>query len=121
MPMLKAPLFTEEVVGMAALESLATAVYGEGRPEAVLRDSDPLRFERTASGYLLIASLPFVERDEVDVFRAGDELHLKVGSHHRSIMLPAALARCVVAGAAMTDGELRVRFTSPDGREQPGE
>ena len=113
-PLLRAPLFDEEVVGLDALGRLGDAVYGERRAEDVYRSSEPLRFERGDDGYLMALSLPFVARGDVDVFRAGDELHVKVGAHHRSILLPAALSRCDVAGAGMSDGELRVRFTAPE-------
>jgi arsenite/tail-anchored protein-transporting ATPase len=119
-PMLTAPLFDSEVVGQSALEGLAAAVYGDADPQAVLRDSEPLRFTRSDDGYTLILTLPFVDRTDIDVFRAVDEVHIKVGSHHRSIMLPAALARCEVTGATMIDGELHVRFTAPDSPGEPG-
>ena len=117
-PMLRAPLFDEEVVGLDALERLAAAVYDERQVDAIYRSTEPLRFDRTDEGYLLALTLPFVGRDEVDVFRAGDELHIKVGAHHRGILLPAALARCEVAGAGMVRGELQVRFLAPERGDQ---
>ena len=113
-PTLRAPLFDEEIVGLDALTRLADAVYGDRDVQAVFRQSEPLRFERTDGGYLMALTLPFVGRSEVDVFRAGDEVHIKVGPHHRSILLPAALARCDVAGAGMVGEELHVRFAAPD-------
>ena len=114
-PMLRAPLFDDEVVGLQALDALAQTLYSDADPAALLRSTEPLRFEHTDEGYLLLLTLPFVDRADVDVFRAADEVHIKVGPHHRSIMLPAALARCEVSAAAMVDGELRVRFAAPNG------
>ncbi len=113
-PLLRAPLFDEEVVGLDALTLLGDEVYSDRDPQDVYRSDEPLRFDRTDEGYRMTLTLPFVARAEVDVFRAGDELHVKVGPHHRSILLPAALARCEVAGAGMVDGELQVRFRAPD-------
>ena len=113
-PILRAPLFDEEVVGFDALDRLAGAVYAERRVDNIYRQTEPLQFDRTDEGYAMSLTLPFVDKGEVDVFRAGDELHVKVGSHHRSILLPAALARCDVAGAGMADGALRVRFAAPE-------
>ena len=113
-PMLKAPLFDEEVVGLDALERLGAEIYGDRSADAVYRHSEPLRFDRTDEGFVLVMTLPFVGKGEVDVFRAVDELHIKVGSHHRSILLPAALARCEVSRAGMADGELQVRFHAPE-------
>ncbi|KOV68827.1 hypothetical protein ADL01_22925 [Streptomyces sp. NRRL WC-3618] len=57
--------------------------------------------------------LPGAIRDELDLVRRGDELVLTVGPFRRIVALPSALRRCTVAGAALRDGELRIRFT-PD-------
>jgi arsenite/tail-anchored protein-transporting ATPase len=119
-PILRAPLFDEEVVGMDALDRLAEAVYADRTADAVYRQTEPLRFDRTDEGYTMSLTLPFVDKGEVDVFRAGDELHVKVGSHHRSILLPAALTRCDIAGAGMADGQLAVRFAAPDRGQDVG-
>ncbi len=57
--------------------------------------------------------LPGAIRDELDLVRRGDELVLTVGPFRRIVALPSALRRCSVAGAALRDGELRIRF-APD-------
>ncbi|MCB5167180.1 ArsA family ATPase [Streptomyces bambusae] len=57
--------------------------------------------------------LPGATREGLDLVRRGDELLLTAGPHRRIVSLPAALRRCTVSGAALRDGELRIRFT-PD-------
>ena len=57
--------------------------------------------------------LPGAIRDELDLVRRGDELVVTVGRFRRIVPLPSALRRCTVAGAALREGELRIRFT-PD-------
>ncbi|MFI6929146.1 ArsA family ATPase [Streptomyces sp. NPDC050287] len=57
--------------------------------------------------------LPGAIRDELDLIRRGDELLVSVGRFRRIVPLPSALRRCTVAGAALRDDELRVRF-APD-------
>ncbi|MDV9176835.1 ArsA family ATPase, partial [Streptomyces sp. W16] len=57
--------------------------------------------------------LPGAIRDELDLVRRGDELVVSVGQFRRIVPLPSALRRCTVAGAALREGELRIRFT-PD-------
>ncbi|MFK4068024.1 ArsA family ATPase [Streptomyces sp. NPDC029674] len=57
--------------------------------------------------------LPGVTRDELGLVRRGDELVVTAGPFRRIVSLPSALRRCTVAGAGLSDGELRVRFT-PD-------
>ncbi|POX52922.1 hypothetical protein C3489_16870 [Streptomyces sp. Ru71] len=57
--------------------------------------------------------LPGAVRDELDLVRRGDELVVTAGPFRRIVPLPSALRRCTVDGAALRDGELRVRF-APD-------
>ncbi|PAZ09224.1 hypothetical protein CLM62_47595 [Streptomyces sp. SA15] len=62
--------------------------------------------------------LPGAIRDELDLIRRGDELVVSAGQFRRIVPLPSALRRCTVDGAALRDGELRIRFT-PDPRQWP--
>lgn len=65
--------------------------------------------------------LPGAIRDELDLVRRGDEIVITVGPFRRIVPLPSALRRCTVAGAALRDGELRIRFEPDPGlwpREQ---
>ncbi|WP_316740420.1 ArsA-related P-loop ATPase [Streptomyces sp. MK7] len=57
--------------------------------------------------------LPGAVREELDLVRRGDELVLTAGPFRRIVPLPSALRRCTVDGAALRDGELRIRF-APD-------
>ncbi|MEV7688641.1 ArsA family ATPase [Streptomyces bungoensis] len=57
--------------------------------------------------------LPGAIRDDLDLVRRGDELLITAGPFRRIVALPSALRRCTVAGAALREGELRIRF-APD-------
>jgi arsenite/tail-anchored protein-transporting ATPase len=57
--------------------------------------------------------LPGAIRDELDLIRRGDELVVSAGQFRRIVPLPSVLRRCTVAGAALREGELRIRF-APD-------
>ncbi|MFF3876658.1 ArsA family ATPase [Streptomyces sp. NPDC001978] len=57
--------------------------------------------------------LPGAIREELDLIRRGDELVITAGPFRRLVPLPSALRRCTVAGAALREDELRIRF-APD-------
>ena len=63
--------------------------------------------------------LPGADRADLDLVRRGDDLVLGVGPYRRTVALPSALRRCTVAGAALREGVLAVRFT-PDPALWPG-
>ncbi|QOV38894.1 ArsA family ATPase [Streptomyces ferrugineus] len=57
--------------------------------------------------------LPGAVRDDLDLIRRADEIVVTAGQFRRIVPLPSALRRCAVDGAALRDGELRIRF-APD-------
>ncbi|WP_171115410.1 MULTISPECIES: ArsA family ATPase [unclassified Streptomyces] len=57
--------------------------------------------------------LPGAVRDDLDLVRRGDDIVVTAAQFRRVVPLPSALRRCTVAGAALREGELRIRF-APD-------
>ncbi|MBW3659312.1 MAG: ArsA family ATPase, partial [Actinobacteria bacterium] len=114
-PVLPAPLLDDEIVGEAGLLRLGGHVYGDGDETAVLHDALRLSVERTGEGYVLRLPLPFAAKDDLDLSRRADELHVKVGATKRTVPLPAAVRRGDVVGARLADGVLQVRFAVPAG------
>ncbi|MFI7353438.1 ArsA-related P-loop ATPase [Streptomyces avidinii] len=62
-----------------------------------------------------VVPLPGANKRDLDLVRRGDELLLTAGPHRRIVPLPGALRRCTVSGAALAEGELRIRFTPDPG------
>jgi len=113
MPLWRSPYRPHEPVGVDELADLADTLYDGQDPLAVPTGPAPFRVTRTTGGAVLHLALPGASRDEVDLARHGDELVVTVGSYRRLLSLPAGLARHRVAGASVTGGVLRVRFTDP--------
>jgi len=107
----RSPYLPCEPVGLQPLGDLADGLYGADDPLEVVATPDPIVVERvSADEFVLSVALPHAERRDVDLVRKGDDLVLTVGSYRRVLALPSALRRCVVEGAALRDGALRVRF-----------
>ncbi|NUR01519.1 MAG: ArsA family ATPase [Streptomyces sp.] len=71
--------------------------------------------DRLADDGVLVWHLPLpgAIRDDLDLIRRGDELVVAAGQFRRIVPLPSVLRRCAVDGAALREGELRIRFV-PD-------
>ncbi|MET8641012.1 MULTISPECIES: ArsA-related P-loop ATPase [unclassified Streptomyces] len=87
-------------------------------PPGVNPAPDPVEWpvaDRLAEDGVLVwhIPLPGAIREELELVRRGDELVVTAGSFRRIVPLPSALRRCTVAGAALRDEELRIRF-APD-------
>jgi arsenite-transporting ATPase len=113
LPVHRAPYLPVEPVGVESLVVLAQALYGDADPAAEPAADGPLAVERSGDELILTLALPFADREDMGLVRKGDELVVTVGSARRVLALPSALRRCTVAGAALRDGQLRVRF-EPD-------
>jgi arsenite-transporting ATPase len=100
-----------EPVGLPALTALAASTYGDDDPLVVVDTPDPLTVERVNTDeFVMSIGLPHAERRDVELVRKGDDLVITVGSYRRVLALPSVLRRCVVEGAGLRDGRLRVRF-----------
>ena len=116
-PVLRATLASTELIGNDALDEFGAELYAGLDPAAILYRDEPLRVDRDGAEYVLHISLPFVERDELEVGRHRGELLVRVGPQRRSIVLPDALSRRRVLGAALSAGTLAVRFGDEPGPE----
>jgi arsenite-transporting ATPase len=111
LPLWRAGYRAEEPVGVGALTDLATEVYADADACAATATPEPLEVERvSADEFVLSLALPLADKREVHLVRKGDDLVVTVGPHRRVLALPSALRRCLVDGAALRDGRLRVRF-----------
>jgi arsenite/tail-anchored protein-transporting ATPase len=106
LPILKAELCSEELVGVDRLRAFGQALYGDNDPKAVLHREAPLRLD----GHVLKMHLPFADKDELELARRGDELIVRVGPNRRNLLLPDSLRRRAVTDAHMNGDWLEVSF-----------
>ncbi|MER7476429.1 ArsA-related P-loop ATPase [Streptomyces sp. NPDC126510] len=91
-----------------------TALAVPGTEQAVPAADWPVTDRLGEDGVLVWRiPLPGAIREELDLVRHGDELVVTAGRFRRVVPLPSVLRRCTVDGAALRDGELRIRF-APD-------
>ena len=118
LPIVIAPYLAREPVGTDALAALAQARTGEIGNVLMTAPAPGMTVRSEDGGYLLTLPLPMVTAAEVDLKRRDDELLVSVADHRRVLSLPSVLRRCVVAGAVVRKGALRVRFV-PDEKLWP--
>jgi arsenite-transporting ATPase len=109
-PVLKARLREQELVGVGLLEGLGAEVYGDSDPAGVLYADDPMSIDKAGESYLLSLKLPFATRDEIELSIKGDELFVKVGPYRRTIMMPKVLTSRVLTAAQMREDRLEITF-----------
>jgi arsenite-transporting ATPase len=117
LPVVVSPYLPAEPIGVDALAALAAAQQAgdQGTTDDLLAPvaHRGMTVERHADGFVLTLPLPLAHASDLGLQRRDDELLVAVGEHRRVLTLPAALQRCVVEGASVRGGLLRVRFV-PD-------
>jgi arsenite-transporting ATPase len=112
MPVLKAPLFGQEVTGLDALRKLAKELYSDRNPAEKLFTGISHRIESISEngGYRLTVPLPFANKEDLDIYRSRDELTVRVGPYRRNIVLPYALWDLEIADAKFEESALNINF-----------
>ena len=118
LPVLRAELAPDELVGVERLRAFGELLYGDREAAAVLHRGEPLTVERRGDDYVLSIELPFVDQDDLELGRVEDELLGRVGPHRRGIVLPDSLKRRTISAAKMVVDRLEVTFVTEEGRSQ---
>ncbi len=92
-PVRRVPMFREEIFGLDALDRLADVLDTlDPDPARVTRTNSPYTFTRRDGVHQVHVSIPFTSREEVGLFKKGDELVVEVGVIRRHIGLPQSMA-----------------------------
>ncbi|MEM6281873.1 MAG: ArsA family ATPase, partial [Chloroflexota bacterium] len=111
LPLFTAPMFGNEVNGLDALRALGEQLYSEKSPAQRLYEGVTHSISDEKDGtYKLSVALPFVDKDDLDLYRSRDELTLRVGPYRRNIVLPHALWNLEIADAKFDKSTLNIRF-----------
>jgi len=111
LPLFTAPLFAREMGGLELLRELGAGLFGEDDPTTHFYTGKPHQVEPDGGGgYRLRITLPFADKTQVDLYRAADEVTLKVGSYQRNIILPRPLWPLEIESARLADGVLTLHF-----------
>jgi arsenite-transporting ATPase len=112
LPILSAPYFDHEVVGTAALDRLAAALYADRDAGERLYTGTARQLEIDGDRARLRIAVPLATREQVSLRRAGDELVVEVAGHRRTVLLPPAIAHYRPSGATLRDGVLDVTLAA---------
>jgi arsenite-transporting ATPase len=114
LPILRAPLMDQEVVGLEMLERFGAAIYNDSDPTLVRFQGQTQDIRQEDGDYLLTVLLPFTSREEVSLSQVGDELIVRVGNHRRNVILPRALVGMQTKSAKLEGDRLTIRFVRRD-------
>ena len=110
LPVLKAELAPEELIGLDRLRGFGEVLYGAADAEGVFHKGEPVRIKARGKTRVLSLDLPFADKDDLELARRDGELLVRVGPHRRAIVLPDSLRKREVGRAKMVADRLEISF-----------
>jgi arsenite-transporting ATPase len=110
LPVYAAPLFSEEIQGLASLEKFSTELYDHTDPTKIFFSEKQYEIVKKNGNFEMQLKLPFVTKKEVELFQVGDELTIHIENQKRNIFLPSFLAKLEVNNATFDGDILKVLF-----------
>ncbi len=114
-PILKVPMLSDQVLGMAELSKLAKEVYGSLNPEQILYADTPYTFRKVEDDYFLDIKIPFLTKKEVELSKRNEELIVRIGGFKRYVLLPRNIAARQPSGAKVERDKVVIKFGGNDG------
>jgi len=109
-PILTARFFDREVLGEEMHSLLGKELFGDREPADVLHEGMARELSSDEGGTVIRIAAPFVEKDEISLQQAGEELAITIGEVRRTIMLPSGLADSNPSRAAFEEGILEISY-----------
>ncbi len=109
-PIFKVPHAKTELVGLEGLKWVAERIYKDRDPTEVFHKEQPYTFEQTENGFLVKVKLPYADKEHLDLFKAGEELIIRLGNVKNIILLPKAMRDAQPVAARQKDGYLEIEL-----------
>ncbi len=108
-PIFRIPFKSTEVVGDILFE-LANELYDGEDPTKVFHSEKPMKIEKEGDSFVLAVKAPFVSKEQIKLFKRGEELIIIAGQWKRIVFLPQSLALKEPMEAKFNNGEIRIYF-----------
>ena len=112
-PIVQIPLMEEEVLGIEFLVRLAAMLYGDRDPSDIFYNERPIEMHGGKDTLSLSVHLPFLEKENLELFQSNEELVVRIGNFKRNIFLPRSFQKREFKSARWEDETLIIDF---DGR-----
>ncbi|MCP2596525.1 ArsA family ATPase [Candidatus Aminicenantes bacterium AC-708-M15] len=110
-PIREIDLFDKEITGIKKLERIGRIIYGEEDPADIFYSEKPFKIEKNGTDYIFSMNLPFLKKEEIELYQKGEELIIKAGKYKRNILLPRILMNLNIKEAKFKNHILSILFT----------
>jgi arsenite-transporting ATPase len=110
LPIFYLNLLDQEITGIELLSKIGDNLYDRKDPTEVFYNEKPIDITESNGSYCLCIKLPFATKENIDMWKKGEELVIKVDKYKRNIHLPRFLTSLKMGNVTMEGKELKIRF-----------
>ena len=110
LPIFPLRLLDQEITGIELLSKIGDTLYSGKDPAEVFYNEKPIDIIESNGSYCLSIKLPFATKENIDMWKKGEELVIKVNRYKRNIHLPRFLTSLKMGDVKMEGEELKIRF-----------
>lgn len=110
MKMWEIPWFEQEVDRLEGISRMATECLEDPELFAIHQVSSREQFEKTGETYILRVALPGADKENMELYQAGNNVIIRMNNVKRNITLPDVLRKYTITKADMEEGELVICF-----------
>lgn len=116
LPIWQIPWYDEELKGSHAVERISRDVLDRNDVFDTRVITERETFEGNEKGYVLSVSLPYADKEEVELYQAYTDVVIKLGNFKRNIPLPNVLRTYAITSAKLEEGILHIQFEKEEGK-----
>lgn len=109
-PIFKANLFDQEIVGFEMLEKLANHIFEDKNPAEIFYKDKPIEIKADNGNYILEWRMSSLNKNEIELWTKGEELILQTPQYSRNMILPRVLVGKDIYEAKYENDKLRIVF-----------
>lgn len=109
-PLFQVPYYRTEVLGYDRLCRLGQELYAGRNPAEIFHLQRPFKFHQENGKACLTVHMPFVQKNEIDLTKIGEELVIKIGNFKKNLILPRSYAPLEAQKAELKGDYLSIHF-----------
>lgn len=101
----------KEVREYENLIKMGNCIYNEVDPYEIMFQGKIFEIEKSQEGgYNFLVNIPFINKEDLDLYQKGDELSIAIKNEKRNFILPQKLHSKEINGANYKNGKLIINF-----------
>jgi arsenite/tail-anchored protein-transporting ATPase len=118
LPIVQGNLFNQEINGLTLLNQLAETIYQKKDPTQIFYKGQPVKISKDNNRYILSIEVPFLNKNDLDLWNEDQELIITAGRYRRNILLPRSLANLELMRAKYEKNSLKIEFRKGDMKDE---